>query len=67
MPETNETKESEAPKKKMSLKEAIQKQLEVKQNQTSTTNTKGNTVQSAKKMQSQQVKKVSTARRKMGS
>lgn len=67
MPETNETKESEAPKKKLSLKEAIQKQLEVKQNQISTTNTKGNTVQSAKKMQSQQVKKVSTARRKMGS
>lgn len=67
MTENNEVNEQEAPKKKISLKEVIQKQLEAKRNQTADTNAKGNPAQSAKKMQSQQAKKVSSARRKMGS
>ena len=67
MTENNETNEQEAPKKKISLKEAIQKQLEAKKNQTADSNAKGSPAQSAKKMQSQQAKKVSSARRKMGS
>ena len=45
----------------------IQQQLEAKKNQTADNNAKGNPAQSAKKMQSQQAKKVSSARRKMGS
>jgi len=65
--EKNEVNAQEAPKKKISLKEVIQKQLEAKKNQTSDNNAKGNPAQSAKKMQSQQAKKVSSARRKMGS
>jgi len=67
MTENNETNEQEAPKKKISLKEAMQKQLEAKKNQTAGKNAKGNPAQSAKKMQSQQAKQVSSARRKMGS
>lgn len=67
MTENNGTNEQEAPKKKISLKEAIQKQLEAKKNQTADNNAKGNPAQAAKKMRSQQAKKVSSARRKMGS
>ncbi|MHA6260690.1 hypothetical protein ACXYMX_12465 [Sporosarcina sp. CAU 1771] len=63
----SETNEQDVPKVKMSLKEAIQKQLEAKKNLTTENNTKGNSAQSAKKMQSQQAKKVSSSRRKMGS
>ena len=66
MTKTDEANGQEAPKK-MSLKEAIQKQLEAKKNQSSGNNAKGNSTQSAKKMQSQQAKKVSNTRRKMGS
>jgi len=67
MTENKETNEQEAPKKKISLKEVIQQQLEAKKNQTADNNAKGNPAQSAKKMQSQQAKQVSSARRKMGS
>jgi hypothetical protein len=67
MTESKETNVQEEPKKKISLKEAIQKQLEAKKSQTADNNAKGNSAQSAKKMKSQQAKKVSSARRKMGS
>ena len=67
MTENHETNEQDAPKKKISLKEAMQKQLEAKKNQTADNNKKGSSIQTAKKMQSQQAKKVSSARRKMGS
>lgn len=67
MTENIETNEQEVPKKKISLKEVIQKQLEAKKNQIADNNSKGNPAQSAKKMHSQQAKKVSSARRKMGS
>ena len=66
MTENNETNQTEEPKKKMSLKEAMQQQLEAKKNQMDSNNAKGNSTQSAKKMQSQQTKKVSNLRRKMG-
>jgi|GEM_PF-523209 len=66
MTENNETNQTEAPKKKMTLKEAMQQQLEAKKNQSAGNNVKGNSTQSAKKMQSQQTKKVSNTRRKMG-
>lgn len=67
MMEHTETNQAEGPKKKLSLKEAIQKQLEAKKNLASNSNAKGNAGQSAKKMQSQQTKKVNSTRRKMGS
>ena len=67
MPEKNEENQEGTTKKKVSLKEAIQKQLEAKKNKASNHNIKGNPAQSAKKMQSQQAKKVNSAPRKMGS
>lgn len=67
MPEKNEVNQEETAKKKVSLKEAIQKQLEAKKNKVSNHNVKGSTAPSAKKMQSQQAKKVNSAPRKMGS
>ena len=66
MTENKETNEKEAPKKKMTLKEAMQKQLEAKKNLSTDNNAKGNAGQAGKKMQSQQTKKVSNTRRKMG-
>ncbi|WP_017379561.1 hypothetical protein [Paenisporosarcina sp. TG-14] len=66
MTENNETTQQDVPKKKLSLKEAMQKQLEAKKNQTSDNNAKGSTSKSSKVMQSQQTKKVSNTRRKMG-
>ena len=66
MTEINKTNETEAPPKKMSLKEAMKQQLEAKKNQANSNNTSGNPTQSTKKMQSQQTKKVSNTRRKMG-
>jgi hypothetical protein len=66
MTETNKTNETEAPKKKLSLKEAMKQQLEAKKNQVSENNASGNPTQSTKKMKSQQTKKVSNTRRKMG-
>lgn len=64
--EPNETTETEAPTKKLSLKEAMKQQLEAKKNKATENNTSGNPTQSTKKMKSQQTKKVSNTRRKMG-
>lgn len=61
-----ENNQSEAPKKKISLQEAIKQQLENKKNQTSAGKGKANADLSAKKMKSQQTKKPSNTRRKMG-
>ncbi|WP_019415761.1 hypothetical protein [Paenisporosarcina sp. TG20] len=66
MTENNETNQADAPKKKMTLKEAMQQQLEAKKNQASNNTGTGSGSQSSKKMQSQQTKKVSNLRRKMG-
>lgn len=62
----NETAETEAPTKKLSLKEAMKQQLEAKKNKATSNNASGNPTQSTKKMKSQQTKKVSNTRRKMG-
>lgn len=61
-----ENNQSEAPKKKMTLQEAMQQKLESKKNQSSAGKgtTKGDL--STKKMKSQQAKKTSNTRRKMG-
>ena len=48
---------SEVPKKKISLQEAMKKQLEIKKNQTSTGKGKMNGDHTTKKMKSQQTKK----------
>lgn len=61
-----EKNEEETTKKKVSLKEAIQKQLEAKKNKTTNHNIQGGQAQSPNKMQSQQAKKVNSAPRKMG-
>ncbi|MET0787270.1 MAG: hypothetical protein ABWY25_11265 [Paenisporosarcina sp.] len=65
MTEKNQTNETEAPKK-MSLKEIMKQQLEAKKNKNNSNNLSGNPTQSTKKMTSQQTKKVSNTRRKMG-
>ena len=57
---------SEVPKKKISLQEAMKKQLEIKKNQTSTGKGIMNGDHTTKKMKSQQTKKTSNTRRKMG-
>ena len=57
---------SEAPKKKISLQEAMKKQLEIKKNQISVGKEKMNADHTTKKMKSQQTKKTSNTRRKMG-
>lgn len=59
--------QSDTPKKKVSLQEAMKKQLENKKNQNSHSKGKANVDLSAKKMKSQQTKKPSNTRRKMGS
>ncbi|MGB6407989.1 MAG: hypothetical protein WBF39_10970 [Planococcus donghaensis] len=59
------TESNEAPKK-VSLQEAIKRQLEAKKNQASDKQGGGNASLSTKKMKSQQSKKVSNNRRKMG-
>lgn len=61
-----EKNQSEAPKKKISLKEAVKQQLEIKKNQSSVNKGKKNVDLSTKKMKSQQTKKTSNTRRKMG-
>lgn len=61
-----ENHQSETPKKKISLQEAVKQQLENKKNQSSTSKGKKNADLSTKKMKSQQTKKTSTTRRKMG-
>ena len=61
-----ENHQQESPKKKMSLQEAVKQQLENKKNQSSTTKGVKNADLSTKKMKSQQAKKTSNTRRKMG-
>ena len=61
-----ETNKSEAPKKKLSVQEAAKQLLEKKKNQSSAGKEKTNGDLSAKKMKSQQTKKTSNTRRKMG-
>jgi len=56
----------EEPKKKISLQEAMKQQLENKKNKAGAGVSTSSTTQSAKKMKSQQTKKVSNTRRKMG-
>ncbi|TCJ01897.1 hypothetical protein [Cytobacillus praedii] len=62
-----ENNQSDAQKKKVSLQEAMKKQLENKKNQNTSGKGKSNVDLSAKKMKSQQTKKPSNTRRKMGS
>lgn len=64
----NENHQSEAPKKKISLQDAIKQQLENKKKQSQAQTGKGkmNADLSPKKMKSQQTKKTSNTRRKMG-
>jgi hypothetical protein len=61
-----ENNQSEAPKKKISLQEAMKQQLESKKNQAAASKGKANVDLSTKKMKSQQTKKPSNTRRKMG-
>ena len=60
-----ESIESNEPKKKISLQEAMKQKLESKKNQANGKST-SNGPQQTKKMQSQQTKKVNNQRRKMG-
>ncbi|MEK4521629.1 hypothetical protein NSQ95_11370 [Psychrobacillus sp. FSL W7-1457] len=61
-----ETKNQEEPKKKMTLQEAVKQKLEEKKNQAGGGNLKGAGPAANQKMKSQQTKKVSNTRRKMG-
>ncbi len=61
-----ENNQSEAPKKKISLQEAMKQQLENKKKQSDSGKGKMNADLSTKKMKSQQTKKPSNTRRKMG-
>lgn len=61
-----ENNQSQAPKKKISLQEAMKQQLENKKNQTSAGKGKVGADLSINKMKSQQTKKPSNTRRKMG-
>lgn len=61
-----ESNQSEAPKKKISLQEAMRQQLENKKKQNIGGSGKLNGDLSAKKLKSQQTKKPSNTRRKMG-
>ncbi len=61
-----ENNQPEAPKKKISLQEAMKQQLENKKAQSSNSKGKMNADLSTKKMKSQQTKKPSNTRRKMG-
>lgn len=58
--------QNQTEKKKMSLKEAMQQQLENKKNKAAAGNSISGNSQSTKKLKSQQTKKVSNSRRKMG-
>jgi hypothetical protein len=66
MENKNTTQGHEQQGKKMTLQEAIQKQLANKQKQNTSGNPNLNQAQTTKKMKSQQTKKVSNSRRKMG-
>ncbi|MCS0542505.1 hypothetical protein NXY55_21250 [Aeromonas veronii] len=61
-----ENNQPEAPKKKISLQEAMKQQLENKKAQSSNSKCKMSADLSSKKMKSQQTKKPSNTRRKMG-
>lgn len=61
-----ENNQPEAPKKKISLQEAMKQQLENKKAQSSNSKGKMSADLSSKKMKSQQTKKPSNTRRKMG-
>ncbi|MEH7222292.1 hypothetical protein V7112_00650 [Bacillus sp. JJ1566] len=61
-----ENNQPEAQKKKISLQEAMKQQLEKKKAQSSAGKGKTNTDLSTKKLKSQQTKKTSNTRRKMG-
>ena len=61
-----ETNNQEAPKKKMTLQEAVKQKLEEKKNQSASTKSSLNGSTGNQKMKSQQTKKVSNTRRKMG-
>ncbi|HBJ01049.1 hypothetical protein MKY88_10255 [Lysinibacillus sp. FSL R7-0073] len=61
-----ENNQSEVPPKKISLQEAVKQQLENKKNRSSANQGKMNHDLSTKKMKSQQTKKTSNTRRKMG-
>ncbi|HEX5564436.1 MAG TPA: hypothetical protein VFX34_05720 [Sporosarcina sp.] len=61
-----ESNKQSGEKAKISLKDAVKQQLEAKKNKTQSTKTGGNPIQQTPKMKSQQSKKVSQSRRKMG-
>ncbi|ALC84881.1 hypothetical protein AM499_02930 [Bacillus sp. FJAT-22090] len=61
-----ELNNQDAPKKKMTLQEAVKQKLEEKKNQASGGKSVGNGPAANQKMKSQQTKKVSNTRRKMG-
>ncbi|MEH7885731.1 hypothetical protein V7654_15635 [Bacillus sp. JJ1609] len=60
------TNNTEEPKKKLSLQEAIKQQLENKMKSAAGGKGSSNHMDQTKKMKSQQTKKVSNQRRKMG-
>jgi hypothetical protein len=66
MTESNQTNPVDEPKKKVSLQEAMKQQLENKKNKAAAGNSNLNNSQATQKMRSQQTKKVSNSRRKMG-
>ncbi|MFY3790675.1 hypothetical protein ACOQFO_02990 [Ureibacillus sp. MALMAid1270] len=61
-----ENHQTDAPKTKMSLQEAVKQKLEAKKNQNAQSKAIIGTDLSAKKMKSQQTKKTMNTRRKMG-
>ena len=61
-----ETNNQETPKKKMTLQEAVKQKLEEKKNQATGGKTSSNGPVANQKAKSQQTKKVSNTRRKMG-
>lgn len=66
MTDNNQGTSEETPKKKISLQDAIKQQLEAKKNQGAKGKANTNGLQTGQKMKSQQTKKVSNTRRKMG-
>jgi len=66
MSENNQTNQNEEPKKKMSLQEAMKQQLANKKNKAAAANNTQTGLPNSQKMKSQQTKKVSNTRRKMG-
>ncbi|WP_026692305.1 hypothetical protein [Peribacillus kribbensis] len=66
MAENNTEQVQDAQKKKVSLQDAIKQQLANKKNQSAGGRPVTGNVQQGKKMKSQQTKKISNQRRKMG-